>query len=133
MTEQEAFDILATRFDTQWASETEVAWPDKLYEPTAGTEYVKFDAFLNLGFDDSLGPVGGRRYEYLGIIMVQVYTPKGKSGTRNRFLTNKVLEAFRGQNLTGILPYNGRVNEVGEDGTFFQRNVIFDYRYDHIA
>lgn len=88
----------------------------------------------NVMDQQTLGSVGNRRFRRFGIITVQIFT-LGDQGLSTADVFAKVaLDAFEGNSTapTEIHFRNSRINEVGEDGPWFQTNVIVDFDYDEI-
>ncbi len=77
----------------------------------------------------------GQRFRRFGIIIVQVFTLSGGGQVASDTFVDVALAAFEGKN-TGddkIEFRNARINEIGQDGPWFQVNVISEFTYDKVA
>jgi hypothetical protein len=77
--------------------------------------------------------IGARLFDNLGIVIVEVYTPKGDGLTTARSLGTLVRNAFEGVSTpNGVWFRNTRVNEIGPDGHWSRVNVITEFEYDEV-
>lgn len=83
------------------------------------------------GFQSTLvGSVGSREFTRLGFVTVQIFTPAGQGLQETYELAKVVSDAFEGISTPGGVWFrNVRLNEVGQDGEFYQLNVIANFRY----
>lgn len=77
---------------------------------------------------------GARIFTREGIITVQVFTLTGSGLIGDPAdLPTIVRDAYEGQRTAGGAWFkNVRINEIGEDGRWFQTNVIAEFEYDEI-
>lgn len=75
---------------------------------------------------------GNRRFRSFGIITVQIFSVSGDGLTANDTFVNVAVNAFEGAKtgLDRVTFRNVRSNEIGEDGPWFQTNVIAEFDYD---
>mgnify|MGYP000046911348 CR=1 FL=1 len=136
MTFEQAHDEILGMFKTAWdttgykASYTNVTpdFPDDP-EPWARPK-VKHHA----GGSGSLtGASGSRRYERPGLLIVQIFVPKGEGLSEAYSLGKVIADAYEGQSsASGAWFRNIRPDEVGEDGDFEQLNMLIDFTYDEV-
>lgn len=132
MTENEAFSAMAIAFSTAWNNETHIVWPDDHYTVVANQEYVRFNPISSFGTQQSLSEKNNRKFRYEGILIIQIFTPAGLKGTRNRLLARKALDIFEGEHIDGIWFRNGTPQTIGNtDDDFYQTNVSIEFIYDH--
>ncbi len=82
----------------------------------------------------TLGNTGNRRFRRFGVITVQIFTLSNQGLATADVFAKIALDAFEGQSTapTEIHFRNAMINEVGEDGPWFQTNVLVDFDYDEI-
>lgn len=130
---QAAEELITEYFTAQWAKQTPIAWDDVQYTPEQGKEFVRLTCRYNEGGQRTLGSIGSRQFGYDGVLMIQVATPEGKSGQRNRELVRQALTIFENANI-GVWFYNGHPETVGNDGEgFYLTNVIFDFQIRNVS
>lgn len=135
-----ARDAIYEVFRAAWAASAYTAvpvfWPDVRKDfPTTGS-WVRVHLQHNGERQRTIGgAVGNRRYGVWGILTFQVFTESGDGGDANDAMCKVIKTAYRGVN-TGadaITFRNVRVVEAGQDGGFWQMNVMVDFDYDEIA
>lgn len=134
---------IRSRFNTQWASTTPIAWPNASYTPTPGTAWVRLTILpataKHQGLAVGSSATGSRRYREGGLIVIQVFTPENTGDGANQTLCESVAAIFRGVTADGIR-YSGpgaespRVRSVGNDGAgWYQQNVEVSWSADSTA
>lgn len=79
--------------------------------------------------DDS----GRRRYTRTGTITVQLFTPFNDGLKSADDIASQLQGAFLGVSTPhGVWFRDVRTNEVGQDGPWFQTNVLADFQYDEV-
>jgi hypothetical protein len=108
--------------------ESQPASPD----PTAPWARVKMQHAT--GGQKSLANANGRsRYVRSGFVVVQLFNVGGKGLVSTDQMVAMILAAYEGKTTTGGIVFrNGRFQEVGQDGPWFQTNVFADFEYDEI-
>lgn len=88
----------------------------------------------NAGSQSSLaGQDGKRRWERSGVVTVQLFTPYGTGLSLADDLAMIVLGAFEGKATRSHVWFrNARPVEIGQDGAWFQTNVIAEFTYDEV-
>jgi len=128
-----ARDAILELFTTAWNAQTNptpLFYWDKPHDPPQDGEYARITVRHNLGFD---GAIGGTCFTRQGIITVQIFTKFGEGLSRSDVLTKVALDAFQGKSTCGGVWFrNVRPNEVGQNGDFFQVNVIADFEYEEV-
>ena len=78
---------------------------------------------------NTLGPVGRRRFEQLGVMIVQVFTPYGDGFTLSDALTTVLEDAFHGY--SGSIRFSRIASkEIGKSGPWAQVNFQAWFAYD---
>jgi len=118
-------------------------WPTGktlVYDDIAGAEIPSADLWGRVtirhveGFQSTLsGALGKQRYTRIGVLTVQIFAASGKGLSDADATAKIVLDAFEGKASPGGVWFrNGKVQEVGPDGNFFQMNVTFTFEYDEV-
>lgn len=78
--------------------------------------------------------IGQRRFRHEGQVFVQIFTPFNDGMEDADDLAAIAKQAFEGEVTSPgrVIFRRVRINEVGQDGQFFQTNVVTDFEYDHI-
>ncbi len=135
-----ARDAIVSTFKTAWDAQTPPV-PQLLFDdvrdeiPAATSPWARIQVRHNVSQQATLaGEVGNRRFRRFGIVTVQIFTPGDGGLTDSDKFTKVALDAFEGQNTGGdaIEFRNARINEIGEDGPWFQANVISEFTYDTV-
>jgi hypothetical protein len=76
----------------------------------------------------------GVRFRRFGTVTVQLFTISGDGLTSADDLVELVLNSFRGSktDLDRVEFRNAQVNEIGQDGPWFQTNVVAEFTYDRV-
>ncbi len=139
----EARDEILTHFKTAWDAGTPpiplLLYDDKHVDLPIDDPYARITVTHNTFNQATIGATvanggNGVRFRRFGIIVVQVFTISGAGLTNADVLVDLALNAFEGEH-TGsdrIEFRNVRANEIGQDGPWFQTNVIAEFEYDKI-
>ena len=131
-------------FTTAWNAQTPpvplLLYTDKHKDPPDDASYARIKVIHNIFDQVTVGGKkasggSGQRFRRFGIVTVQVFTISGGGQVASDAFVDVALAAFEGQN-TGsdrIEFRNARVNEIGQDGPWFQVNVIAEFDYDKVV
>lgn len=137
---QQARNEIIAQFRTTWLADGNSSGIPILFAnvggqviPTSGA-WVRITVQHTEGSQPTLsGATGARRFRRFGFVTVQVFTPTGFS-TLADVLTMIAASAFE-----GITTSPGRVMflrvrpvEIGQEGNWFQTNVLSDFQYDEV-
>ncbi|MFN9301736.1 MAG: phage tail terminator-like protein [Candidatus Kapaibacterium sp.] len=119
-------------FNTAWAGETAIAWPDTEFEPPSKETWVRFDCRENDGFQAGFGSPNNNRFRHTGIVTIQVFQPSGKASVEARDIATQAIAVFMGQTTAnGIMFKNVQARQIGNDGNgYYQINVLAEFFYD---
>lgn len=76
---------------------------------------------------------GKKRYERGGLFTVQLFTEASQGQVLSDQIATTIRRAFEGYaTSSGVWFRNGRLNEIGKDGVWFQVNVVVEFVYDEV-
>ena len=76
---------------------------------------------------------GVSRYKRSGIFTVQVFTPAGDGLSLSDSLVSVIVNAFEGKSTAdGVWFRRIRINEIGQDGIWYQTNVLINFEYEEV-
>lgn len=139
----EARDEILTHFTTAWDAGTPpvplLLYDDKHRDLPPNAPYARITIKHNIFPQVTIGATvasggNGARFRRLGLVTVQVFTISGDGLTSADVLVDLALDAFEGES-TGsdrIEFKNARANEIGQDGPWYQTNVIAEFEYDRV-
>lgn len=139
-----ARDEILKHFTNAWNAQTPpiplLFYTDKHQDPPDDASYARIKVIHNIFDQVTVGGKiasggGGQRFRRFGIVTVQVFTISGGGQVASDVLGEVALAAFEGQS-TGsdrIEFRNARINEIGQDGPWFQVNVIAEFNYDKVV
>jgi hypothetical protein len=93
-----AQQAIEARFDGQWGTTSEVAWPNVDFTPPSNDDWVKIDIVWGDGFMETMN---GRNRLY-GIIQVSVYVPRGAGRGTLLSRTNTARDVFNRWDGSGV-------------------------------
>lgn len=135
LTYQEAAADMSAMFKTAWdTTGYKVFWQNvRDQRDTAENPWAEFFITHATGFQGSLGGVGQRTFNRLGIITVHLYVPIGKGLSESLSLAKLIADVYEGNHSpNGVWFRNVGIPEIGRDGEFHQRNVVVEFEYDEI-
>lgn len=139
-TYNQAKDEILGAFRTAWLADAlsldyPIRYWDVAYQADPLTPWARATVVHQDGEQVTLSnESGARRFRRFGVVTVQVFTEWGKNTTLGPGLAKITSEAFEGVTTSPgrVIFRNVRVNEVGQDGQWFQTNVLADFEYDEI-
>jgi len=138
-----ARDEMLLHFTTKWNAGTPpiplLLYDDKARDLPDNAPYARITIKHNESPQVTIGATvvkggDGVRFRRLGIVTVQVFTVSGDGLTSSDVLVDLALDAFEGEKtgLDRIEFRNARANEIGQDGPWFQTNIIAEFVYDRV-
>lgn len=144
----QARDEILSRFYDDWLSKSGLVWSggvprvfwDAKEEPKGSgprpdEPWARVTVSHNISPQRTFGEEGNRRFDRLGIVTVQVFTPMSieQSVTLAEELGVIARDAFEGRSTPGGVWFrNARLQEVGRDGPWWQLNVTAEFSYDEL-
>ena len=139
----EARDAINTRFITEWevlnpftvdgrTFTAGLALDNESFSPTLDIPWVRLTIRNIGGGQETLGRPSNRRYERLGSIIVQVFTPANTGLLISDTLTREVQRIFESESFDGVDVNNSVIREIGVDGEWLLVNVETEFLYYEI-
>ena len=146
MTYAQGRDEILTTFKTAWDAGVEsagilVIYPDAKNQVPQGNDanndplsWARVSVEHVAGFQSTLaGEDGNKIFTRLGLLTVQIFTPRGGGLSLGDSLYKIVVDAFEGKRTAnGAWFKNVRINEIGPSGEWWQTNVIVEFEYDEL-
>ena len=131
MTDVALEDLIRARFDSQWADETDIAWPNANFTPDNNSEWVRFWVGTGDAYNASFGAVGKNIERAVGVVTISIFVPLNTGTARVNALVDKAKAAFRHYTV-GTLRFSQPPAKrvIGSGDTHFQVNVVAPYEYD---
>lgn len=133
---EDATNEIIKFFDDAWGSDRKALYPNVTEEiPTGQEEWARLNIQFTSGRQVTMGGIGCRRFRRLGIVFVQVFSPKLGEGLSDiNALAKIVSDAFEGKaTANGVWFRNvSPPLEAAGDGDFYQANISVDFEFDEI-
>lgn len=133
-----ARDSILTLFHATWDAQTPPV-PAVLHEdrkqdpPEDGSAWVEVAIRHFDGGQKTMGQVGSRRFNSVGVVVVSVHTKLGGGLVESDTLVQVAKNAFEGKRTSdGVWFRNVRDQEVGSDGASYKVDVLADMEYDRV-
>jgi hypothetical protein len=134
-----ARDELSALVKTALAGETALEWryDDQPGDaPDAPATWVRLSIRHTASPQRTLGPLGTgqRRYDTLGLVFVQLFTPMGDGLLEADRISMVLVTALRGAVTTsGVKIKSVTAREIGADGAWQQTNITAEFEYHETA
>jgi hypothetical protein len=134
-TQMEAVDEMMTIVTTAWNAHADgaVLQYDNIEStrPQVPATFGRATVRHTAGQQITLGAVSlKRRY---GSLNLQIFVPQGDGQYEVRVLSDNILMDIEDANPQIVRLTDIQFNEVGEDGTYFQMNIIARFSYDRVS
>jgi len=137
LTIAQARDEMFTLVRTAWVANSGGVplrfWDTKDVIPgPSNSSWADLRAQWTIGNQNGFG-LSLRKYTREGILTLRVFTPFGDGLTENDSLTQVALNALEGvDTANGVWFRRVRVNHIGQDGEWFQTNILADFFYEEV-
>lgn len=120
-------------FVTDWGATSPFTLDNEAYDTPVGSEWVRVAVRHNASNQETLGGIGNRKYERIGSVFVQCFTPLDKGLAAADNLAAAARAIFEGKTLApageAIHFFDVVVREIGPDGAWYQVNVEAFFTY----
>ncbi len=136
-----ARDEILLHFRTAWdlGTSTRLLYDDKHRDLPENANFARINIKHNLTEQVTVGGRvdqggGGQRFRRHGVIIVQIFTVSGDGLTVSDVLVQLAIDAFEGERTASdrVEFRNVRANEIGQNGPWFQTNVVAEFVYDRL-
>lgn len=102
--------------------------------PKTSTPWARMTIRHESGEQDTLSnPLGNKLFSRRGVLIVQLFTPRGKGLQSADTLAKVFMDAYEGKSTSGGVWFrNARYREIGPDGNWYQTNVTLDFEYTEL-
>jgi len=136
MTYEAAHSALRARFETQWASATDIAWPNVEFTPPDDDDWVRFVISDTGAFQASMGDPGNNIHRHTGVVTIMIFTRLGLGDEAGLEYADLATAIFRGWEdaATGLRfrepPFVRQV--PGQAHKWYHINVLCPYERDSL-
>jgi hypothetical protein len=120
-------------FVTDWGATSAFTFDNEEFDPPTGTPWVRLAVRHTASNQETLGGIGQRKYERIGSVFVQCFTPLDSGVASADNLASIARAVFEGKTLApageAIHFFDVVVREVGPDGAWYQINVEAFFTY----
>lgn len=128
--ETEANEI-RSHFDTEWADETPVDWPNTAFAKPDRDPWIRFR--IRPADAGQADMASSPRFRHDGAVIVQVFVREHTGDGRAKELADKAAAIFRRTTIGSSVFRTPRANDIGPDGRgWYQINVIAPYYRDEV-
>ena len=78
---------------------------------------------------ETIGGPSCRKSLVEGLLTLQIFTPAGDGHVLADQIADTMVAALRAANASDLWFFQVRVNEIGQDGPWFNSNLLADFRY----
>ena len=143
MNSKSTFEALAGAFSTGWKTlksagppavyeaKTPIAWPNVNFTPPSGP-WVRFNVLDGEGAWRSIGSPGSNIAGYVGVVVIQIFTPLMTGESTARDYADSAAEIFQGQVISGIRfsPASAQILNTSLADGWHQINVTIPFSRD---
>ena len=123
---------LLSAFTTAWASRTPVTFDNESFNPPSDGAWLRTVIRNTDSAQETLGRVTNRKFERIGVVLTQVFTPSNGGTSEADALSMAVRDIFEGTRIGGVVLNNVVIREIGVDGKWYQVNVEASFFYTEI-
>lgn len=135
MTPKEARNAIYQRYLDEFSGQFDIALDNQPFTPPdvgEGVKWTRINVQLVTGTQSSLGVSGNRKFVKEGLLFIQVFTPNGHATNTNDDLAEDSLVLYEGERIGDLWFKNGRITTIGEDGEWYQQNVVLELEFEAI-
>lgn len=136
---QAARQAILNRWIAQWGTTTTYTFENEKLVPPAAMAASAFsidtDTWVRVvvhnteSVQETLGPVGNRKFQRTGEIAIQIFVPVDRGTADADTLAMQARAIFEGARFSGVCCYAGLAREIGPDGRWFRVDVTIPFTY----
>lgn len=135
MTITEARAAVYEEFQASWDVDDAVAtFEGESFKPPSPPDdpWVRLSMQFAASNQETIGPVGNRRFRRAGTIFVQVFVPRNAGMELADELCDKVKDIFEGETIGDVRCYASTPRVIGPDDAWIQVNVATSFEVDEV-
>lgn len=127
----EARERIYQQFDADFSVTSNVTFDNEKYDPPADASWVRLAVRHTARAQESLGALGGRKFESEGSVFVQCFTPLDSGVAAADTLAEAARAVFEGKTLGAeqLRFTSAAITEVGPTDDWYQINVEAFFTY----
>lgn len=118
------------RFITEWGNTSIFTFENEKFIPPEDTPWVRLSVRNITGEQETLGPIGLRKYDRRGIIAMQIFVLADTGLAQADALSKTAQDIFEGISFLGVHTDNSNIKESGIDGKWLMMLVEIFFFYD---
>lgn len=107
-----------------------IAWDNVEFIPQVGTPFIR-PTITQTETELTAGTVDAGNWREHGLITIQIFTSKNTGARANASLSDRVGDSLRGYYIDRLHVGGPRAVRVGQDGEWFQSNVMIPFYFDN--
>jgi hypothetical protein len=130
-----AHNAIRSRFNSQWAGATAVAYDNAAFKvPVTDTAWVRLTILDAESMQASMG-ASNNFYRHPGLIVVDIFTPTGVGDSVALGYVDSVVAIFRSwtDSGSGVRVYSPEVQQIGAEDKWYHTKVQFYFERDSIS
>lgn len=128
-TPNEAAEAIYLRLETALTGVTPFTFENEDFDEPDG-DWVRLSVLTKSRIQETLGPIGGRRYFSGASILVQCYTKTDQGRQGADTLARTITDLFEGISFSGVNGNNAIAREGPPKGKWLQTVVEIEFTYD---
>lgn len=131
MNEEDVLKLIVSRYLNEFNGQFPIAIPNiEFTEPQRGT-WVNLRVNLNQGFQETSGRRTNRKFNGIGMILIDVSTDRNRGINENSRICRLSRDLFDGEHLQSSWYYNGSIRTIGNIDQFFRQRVTVEFQYEY--
>lgn len=133
MTLSQASEIALQKFVTDWGVTTPFTLDNEGSGLAEGSvAWVRAVVRERVSRQLSLGITTNRRFNRKAALVCQVFTPINTGSLASNVLVDSLREFFEGVTVSGLMFHNVEARNEGNDGKWYQVNVMAHFEFDEV-
>ena len=126
----EARNELLSLFMTQFSDpDIVIGYDNSSLTPLPDKPWLRLNIIPAFGVQDTLAPVGDRKFRRGGVIGCSFAIPAGTWTAKCDEIAQKLIDVFESKTVNGIIISSGVYSQNGQDGNWFMAEVVFDFEF----
>lgn len=127
-TQAQARETIYGAFKSEWADRAPYYFDNEVVNTETG-DWVRLTVRHQVSAQETLGPVGNRKFQRNGTIIIQLFTKLGSATEEVDTLSSVIRAIYEGKTLQGVNFNSVTVREIGPSGSWYQTNIEAPFNY----